>query len=95
MKGVRGMRKLGKILVSIASIAAVIGGAYYFVKKVLLDDSYDDFDEFDEDFDDDFDEEFDDFDEDEDDFIPVNMEEVQPEQDMTNTNETEEEISED
>ena len=48
------MRKFFKFIVSVASIAAVVGGAFYFVKKYLLNDDFDDFD--DNDFDDDNDE---------------------------------------
>ncbi len=73
MKGVCSMKKIFKFVISLASIAALAAGAYYFVKKVLLKDSYEDFDDFD-DFDDDFDD-FDDFDDDEDEeIVSVNME---------------------
>ena len=56
------MKKFGKFVFTTVSIAAAIGGAVYFVKKVLNKDNNDDFDDFD-----DFDDDFDDFDLDADD----------------------------
>lgn len=79
------MRKFIKFLVGTASLAALAGGAYYFVKKYFTEDCFDDFD--DDDFDD-----FDDFDDDDfdndDDEIEVNMnEEVVPEKETENNTE--------
>ena len=54
------MKKLFKFTVGVASVAAIIGGGYYFLKKHVLDYIKDDFDDFD-DFDDP--EDFDDFEE--------------------------------
>lgn len=66
------MRKLFKFIVSVASIAAVVGGAFYFVKKYLLNDDFDDFDE--DDYFDDFDD-FDDndFDDDNDEVVDIKV----------------------
>ena len=58
------MRKFFKFIVSIASIAAVVGGAFYFVKKYLLNDDFDDFDE---------DDYFDDFDDDNDEVVDIKV----------------------
>ena len=44
------MKKLFKFTVGVASVAAIIGGGYYFLKKHVLDyikDDFDDFEEFD------------------------------------------------
>lgn len=46
------MKKFGKFLLTTLSIAACVGGAYYFVKNILNKDADDDFDDFEDDFDD-------------------------------------------
>ena len=46
------MKKFGKFIFTTLSIAAFIGGAFYFVKNVLNKKADDDFDDFDDDFDD-------------------------------------------
>lgn len=46
------MKKFGKFILALLSLAAIVGGAFYFVKNVLNKDSNDDFDDFDDDFDD-------------------------------------------
>lgn len=46
------MKKFGKFVFTTVSLAAVIGGAVYFVKNVLNKNSDDDFEDFDDDFDD-------------------------------------------
>lgn len=46
------MKKFGKFLFTAASLAAIAGGAYYFLKNVVNKDSKDDFDDFEDDFDD-------------------------------------------
>lgn len=46
------MKKFGKFLFTVASLAAIAGGAYYFLKNVVNKDSKDEFDDFDDDFDD-------------------------------------------
>lgn len=61
------MRKFFKFVFSVASIAAIAGGAYYFIKKYLCDDSFDDFDE------DDYFDDFDDFDDDNDDVVDIEV----------------------
>ena len=55
MKGVKRMKKFGKFIATLAGVGAVCAGAYYFVKKVLLKDSYEDLDldDDDDDLDDD------------------------------------------
>lgn len=59
------MKKFGKFLFTTVSLAALAGGAVYFVKNVLNKESNDDFDDFDDDFDDfDLDDEEDEIDED-------------------------------
>lgn len=49
------MKKFGKFLFGTISIAAIAGGAYYFLKNVINKETSDDFDDFSDDFDDDFD----------------------------------------
>lgn len=56
------MKKLLKGIVTLASLAAMVAGAYYLIKKYVLDDDLSDFDLYDDldnlnEFDDDFDEE--------------------------------------
>lgn len=52
------MKKFSKFVFATLSVAAFVGGAYYFVKNILNKDAADDFDDFDDDFDDcDFEEE--------------------------------------
>ncbi|MEG2512602.1 MAG: hypothetical protein RSA52_05015 [Acetivibrio sp.] len=46
------MKKFGKFVVTALSVAACVGGAYYFVKNILKKNNVDDFDDFDDDFDD-------------------------------------------
>lgn len=79
MKGVKRMKKFGKFIATLAGVGAVCAGAYYFVKKVLLKDSYEDLD-LDDDDDDLDDELFDDISDDDSEEIevPVNMEEIKP-----------------
>ena len=79
MKGVKRMKKFGKFIATLAEVGAVCAGAYYFVKKVLLKDSYEDLD-LDDDDDDLDDELFDDISDDDSEEIevPVKMEEIKP-----------------
>lgn len=46
------MKKFGKFMVTVLSIAAFAGSAYYLVKNVINKDSSDDFDDFEDEFDD-------------------------------------------
>ena len=57
------MKKNSKFVFGLLSVAAIAGGAYYYVKNILNKDSDDDFEDFEDDF-----EDFD-FDEDEDEEI--------------------------
>ena len=73
------MKKFGKFIATLAGVGAVCAGAYYFVKKVLLKDSYEDL-VLVVDVDDLDDELFDDISDDDSEEIevPVNMEEIKP-----------------
>lgn len=68
------MKKVFKFAVGLASLAAIVGGAYYFLKKYVIDyikdDDFEDFDEFDdpEDFDD-----YDEFDDNLEDVVDVSL----------------------
>lgn len=78
------MRKFFKFLVGTASLAALAGGVYYFVKKYFTEDCFDDFDDDDFDDFDDFDD--DDFDDSDDDEVEVSMnKEVIPEKEDVNS----------
>lgn len=46
------MKKFGKVLFVAASLAAIAGGAFYYIKKVVKKDTDDDFDDFEDEFDD-------------------------------------------
>lgn len=46
------MKKFGKFMVTVLSVAAFAGSAYYLVKNVINKDSSDDFDDFEDEFDD-------------------------------------------
>ena len=46
------MKKLGKLVFATLSVAACVGGAYYFVKNILNKNNEDDFEDFEDDFDD-------------------------------------------
>lgn len=46
------MKKFGKVLFVAASLAAIAGGALYYIKKVVKKDTDDDFDDFEDEFDD-------------------------------------------
>lgn len=46
------MKKFGKFIVATLSLAAIAGGAFYFIKNVLNKDSNEDFDDFEDDFED-------------------------------------------
>lgn len=82
------MRKFFKFLVGTASLAALAGGVYYFVKKYFTEDCFDDFDDDDFDDFDDFDD--DEFDDDDDNEVEVNMnEEVVPEKETDDSTEDE------
>ena len=51
------MKKNSKFVFGLLSVAAIAGGAYYYVKNILNKDSNDDFEDFEDDFEDfDFDE---------------------------------------
>lgn len=45
------MKKFAKFIFTTLSIAACVGGAYYFVKNILNKNTKDDFDSFEDDFD--------------------------------------------
>lgn len=45
------MKKFAKFLFGTLSLAALIGGTYYFIKNVINKDTADDFDDFEDDFD--------------------------------------------
>jgi hypothetical protein len=64
------MKGFLKFVAGVAVVGAAVGGAYYFLKKNLFDDNYDDFD-------DDFDDFDDDFDDDEDEEVSINLEAVE------------------
>jgi hypothetical protein len=46
------MKKFGKFIFGALSIAALAGGAFYYLKNFVNKDSSDDFDDFDDDFED-------------------------------------------
>ncbi len=46
------MKKFSKFVFATLSVAACVGGAYYFVKNILNKNNSDDFDDFEDDFDD-------------------------------------------
>ncbi|SHM75142.1 hypothetical protein SAMN02746066_03144 [Anaerosporobacter mobilis DSM 15930] len=73
------MKKFGKFIAGTLSLAALVGGAFYFFKNVVNKDSTDDFDDFDDDFDDIEDDDTEDSDESETDtrgYVTLTMPEV-------------------
>ncbi|MFA9466987.1 MAG: hypothetical protein ACERKN_22260 [Velocimicrobium sp.] len=89
------MKKFSKFVFATLSVAAFVGGAYYFVKNILNKNSVDDFDEFEDDFDD-FDlEEGDDCDSSKEDrgYVTLNFQEDDDSKDEAVTNTTKNESS--